>query len=176
MTSSSSYPDGVAVIGLGYSGLPTAAALCSRGIVVKGVDVNEATVAAVSKGEVPIFEPDLDEAIERAVADGLLSATTDVPEASAYLIAVPTPFVGDHQPDLTYVRAATESIAPKLRGGELVILESTSPPGTTRRRAPTCACRTTRARPTSSSPIAPSGCCLGGSWWRSMRTTGSLVA
>ncbi len=131
MTSSSSYPDGVAVIGLGYIGLPTAAALCSRGIVVKGVDVNEATVAAVSKGEVPIFEPDLDEAIERAVADGLLSATTDVPEASAYLIAVPTPFVGDHQPDLTYVRAATESIAPKLRGGELVILESTSPPGTT---------------------------------------------
>ncbi len=80
----------------------------------------------------PIVEPNLDVAIASAVAEGLLTATTQTPHASVYLIAVPTPFRGDHEPDLAYVRAATEAIAPQLRGGEVVILESTSPPGTTR--------------------------------------------
>ena len=79
----------------------------------------------------PIVEPNLDEAILEAVERGLLTATTEVPPASVYLIAVPTPFHGDHEPDLRHVRAATEAIAPQLRGGEVVILESTSPPGTT---------------------------------------------
>jgi len=121
----------LAILGLGYIGLPTAAALATRGVDVVGVDVNEATVKAVANGEVPFVEPDLSVAVSGAVAMGRLTATTETPEADAYIIAVPTPFQDDHQADLSYVRAATEQIAPRLRGGEIVILESTSPPGTT---------------------------------------------
>jgi UDP-N-acetyl-D-mannosaminuronic acid dehydrogenase len=121
----------LAILGLGYIGLPTAAALATRGVDVVGVDVNEATVKAVANGEVPFVEPDLSVAVSGAVAMGRLTATTETPEADAYIIAVPTPFQDDHQVDLRYIRAATEQIAPKLRGGEIVILESTSPPGTT---------------------------------------------
>jgi UDP-N-acetyl-D-mannosaminuronic acid dehydrogenase len=121
----------VSILGLGYIGLPTAAALATRGVDVVGVDVNEATVKAVANGEVPFVEPDLSAAVSGAVAMGRLTATTETPEADAYIIAVPTPFQDDHQADLSYVQAATEQIAPKLRGGEIVILESTSPPGTT---------------------------------------------
>jgi UDP-N-acetyl-D-mannosaminuronic acid dehydrogenase len=123
---------GVAVIGLGYIGLPTSAAIATQGVRVLGVDVNEATVNAINAGKVPIVEPDLDVAVAGAVARGLLTASVDVPEADAFLIAVPTPFQGDHRPDLSYVKAAAEAIAPRLIGGEVVILESTSPPGTTR--------------------------------------------
>lgn len=126
------FPRGIAVIGLGYIGLPTSAAIAAQGVRVLGVDVNPDTVAAINAGEVPIVEPDLDVAVAGAVARGLLTASVDVPEADAFLIAVPTPFQGDHQPDLTYVRQAAEAIAPRLKGGEVVILESTSPPGTTR--------------------------------------------
>jgi UDP-N-acetyl-D-mannosaminuronic acid dehydrogenase len=121
----------LAILGLGYIGLPTAASLATRGVDVVGVDVNEATVKAVANGEVPVVEPDLSAAVSGAVAMGRLTATTETPEADAYIIAVPTPFKDDHQVDLRYIRAATEQIAPKLRGGEIVILESTSPPGTT---------------------------------------------
>ncbi|TQM57319.1 UDP-N-acetyl-D-mannosamine dehydrogenase [Humibacillus xanthopallidus] len=127
------FDDGIAVIGLGYIGLPTCAALTGRGLRVIGVDVNARTVAEINAGRVPIVEPNLDEAILEAVERGMLTATTEVPHASVYLIAVPTPFRGDHEPDLRHVRAATEAIAPRLRGGEVVILESTSPPGTTER-------------------------------------------
>lgn len=121
----------LAILGLGYIGLPTAAALATRGVEVVGVDVNEATVKAVANGEVPFVEPDLSVAVSGAVAMGRLTATTETPEADAYIIAVPTPFQADHQADLSYVHAAAEQIAPRLRGGEVVILESTSPPGTT---------------------------------------------
>lgn len=125
------FDDGIAVIGLGYIGLPTCAALTKQGLRVTGVDVNERTVSEINAGRVPIVEPNLDVAIATAVADGLLTATTTMPHASVYLVAVPTPFTGDHEPDLRHVRSATEAIAPMLRGGEVVILESTSPPGTT---------------------------------------------
>ena len=125
------FDDGIAVIGLGYIGLPTCAALTRQGIPVVGVDVNARTVEEINAGRVPIVEPNLDVAIASAVAEGLLTATTRTPHASVYLIAVPTPFRGDHEPDLAHVRAATEAIAPQLRGGEVVILESTSPPGKT---------------------------------------------
>jgi UDP-N-acetyl-D-mannosaminuronic acid dehydrogenase len=125
------FANGIVVIGLGYIGLPTSAALATRGVRVKGVDVNEHFVREINAGRVPIVEPDLDIAVEAAVARGNLTASTEVPEADAYLIAVPTPFKDDHQPDLSYIMAATDSIAPKLRGGEVVILESTSPPNTT---------------------------------------------
>jgi UDP-N-acetyl-D-mannosaminuronic acid dehydrogenase len=121
----------VAVVGLGYIGLPTAACLATRGVDVVGVDVNEATIKSVANGEVPFVEPDLSAAVSGAVAMGRLTATQEMPEADAYIIAVPTPFEENHRADLHYVRAATEAIAPKLRGGEVVILESTSPPGTT---------------------------------------------
>ncbi len=125
------FDDGIAVIGLGYIGLPTCAALTGKGLRVIGVDVDPRTVAEINAGRVPIVEPNLDEAILEAVDRGLLTATTEMPLASVYLIAVPTPFQGDHEPDLRHVRAATEALAPRLRGGEVVILESTSPPGTT---------------------------------------------
>jgi UDP-N-acetyl-D-mannosaminuronic acid dehydrogenase len=121
----------VAILGLGYIGLPTAAALATRGVEVVGVDVNAATVESVSKGEVPFVEPDLAAAVSGAVAMGRLTATTEVPHADAYIIAVPTPFNDDHTADLRYVRSAVEAVAPHLEGGEVVILESTSPPGTT---------------------------------------------
>jgi UDP-N-acetyl-D-mannosaminuronic acid dehydrogenase len=121
----------VAIIGLGYIGLPTAVALATRGIEVIGVDINENTVKAVSEGHVPFVEPDLAIAVSGAVSIGRLTATTEVPEADAFIIAVPTPFQDDHTADLSYIEAAVAQVAPKLRGGELVVLESTSPPGTT---------------------------------------------
>ncbi|MBK8437665.1 MAG: UDP-N-acetyl-D-mannosamine dehydrogenase [Austwickia sp.] len=121
----------VCVLGLGYIGLPTAAVLATRGIHVVGVDVNPQIVAAVNRGEVPFVEPDLAVTVAGAVNMGRLSATSEVPESDAYIIAVPTPFAQGHRADLSYVRAATENIAPQLRGGETIILESTSPPGTT---------------------------------------------
>ncbi|HEV7565885.1 MAG TPA: UDP-N-acetyl-D-mannosamine dehydrogenase [Microbacteriaceae bacterium] len=121
----------VAIIGLGYIGLPTAVALATRGIEVIGVDINENTVKAVSEGHVPFVEPDLAIAVSGAVSVGRLTATTEVPEADAFIIAVPTPFQDDHTADLSYIEAAVAQVAPKLRGGELVVLESTSPPGTT---------------------------------------------
>lgn len=123
---------GVAVIGLGYIGLPTAAALATHGVRVIGVDIEPETVKAVADGNVPFVEPDLSVAVSGAVAMGRLTATTEMPEADCYIIAVPTPFGATQQADLGYIRSATEEIAPQLRGGELVILESTSPPGTTR--------------------------------------------
>ncbi len=121
----------VAILGLGYIGLPTAAVLATRGIDVVGVDVNEATVKAVANGEVPFVEPDLSVAVSGAVAQGTLTATTETPRADAFIIAVPTPFMDDHQADLHFVRSAAEQIAPVLERGNLVVLESTSPPGTT---------------------------------------------
>jgi len=121
----------VAVVGLGYIGLPTAVALATRGIAVTGVDVNESTVDAVLHGQVPFVEPDLAIAVKGAVGVGRLTATTQVPAADVYIVAVPTPFQADHTADLTYVDDAVTAIAPHLRHGSLLILESTSPPGTT---------------------------------------------
>jgi UDP-N-acetyl-D-mannosaminuronic acid dehydrogenase len=121
----------LAIVGLGYIGLPTAVVLATRGVEVIGVDINPKTVAAISRGEVPFVEPDLAVAVSGAVAMGRLKATTEMPEADAFIIAVPTPFNPDRSADLSYVKAATEQIAPHLRPGNIVVLESTSPPGTT---------------------------------------------
>ena len=121
----------LAVIGMGYIGLPTAVALATRGIDVVGVDVNPSVVDAIENGHVPLIEPDLAVGVSGAVAMGHLKATTDTPEADGYIIAVPTPFNADHTADLSYVRSAVEQIAPKLHGGEVIVVESTSPPGTT---------------------------------------------
>ena len=102
----------VAVVGLGYIGLPTAAALATRGVHVIGVDVNEDTVDAIGHGEVPFVEPDLAVAVRGAVSMGALTTSTKTPEADAYIIAVPTPFRDDRSADLSYIRSAIESIAP----------------------------------------------------------------
>ena len=120
----------VAVIGLGYIGLPTAVALATRGIDVVGVDINPTTVEAVSRGQLPFVEPDLAVGVSGAVSIGRLTATMETPEADAYIIAVPTPFNDDHTADVSYIEKAVAQIAPRLRGGEIIILESTSPPGT----------------------------------------------
>lgn len=127
-------PD-VAVIGLGYIGLPTAALLAHRGSTVLGVDINQATVDAVNRGEVPFVEPDLAGYVASSVRSGTLRATTSAASAKAYILAVPTPVLPDHSADLSYVEDAARAIAPHLDDGALVILESTSPPGTTRRVA-----------------------------------------
>ncbi len=124
--------ENVVVVGLGYIGLPTAAILASNGIRVVGVDVNENTVAAVNRGEVPFVEPDLAAYVAGAVGQSKLHAVTQAPVAEAYIVAVPTPFNPDKTADLRYIEAAARGIAPLLAGGELIILESTSPPGTTK--------------------------------------------
>jgi len=121
----------VSVIGLGYIGLPTAAMLASRKLRVIGVDVNQHAVDTINQGKIHIIEPDLDLLVNAAVTGGYLSAQTKTAPADAFMIAVPTPFFDDLSPDLSYVEAAAKSIAPVLNKGNLVVLESTSPVGTT---------------------------------------------
>lgn len=121
----------VCVVGLGYIGLPTAAILASHGHDVIGVDVNPRHVDEINEGRVPFVEPDLETVVAGAVAQGRLRAQAAMPQADAYIVAVPTPFTETYDVDPKYIKAAAEAIAPQLRGGELVILESTSPPGLT---------------------------------------------
>ncbi|MDT3253264.1 UDP-N-acetyl-D-mannosamine dehydrogenase [Serratia sp. root2] len=125
----------ISVIGLGYIGLPTAAAFASRKKKVVGVDVNQHAVDTINRGAIHIVEPDLDKVVKEAVDGGYLQAVTKPLAADAFLIAVPTPFKGDHEPDLAYVEAAAKSLAPVLKKGDLVILESTSPVGATEQMA-----------------------------------------
>ena len=130
----------ISVIGLGYIGLPTAAVFASRKKHVIGVDVNQKAVDTINRGEIHIVEPDLDMVVHAAVTEGYLRATTIAEPADAFLIAVPTPFLssagqGDHQPDLSYIESASKAIAPVLKKGDLVILESTSPVGATEQMA-----------------------------------------
>ena len=141
----------ISIIGLGYIGLPTAAMFASRKLQVVGVDVNQAAVDTINRGEIHIVEPDLDMVVHAAVLQGYLRATTKPEPADAFLIAVPTPFKGDnHEPDLKYIEAACKSIAPVLRSGNLVVLESTSPVGATEKMAEWLA----KARPDLSFPQA----------------------
>lgn len=119
------------VVGLGYIGLPTAAALAVRGIQVVGVDVSQDVVDSVADGRVPFAEPDLAAAVGGAVSAGKLTASREPKSCDAYIIAVPTPFLPDRTADLSFVHAAARAVAPHLRAGQLVVLESTSPPGTT---------------------------------------------
>ena len=129
----------VSIIGLGYIGLPTAAVFASRKVKVIGVDVNPHAVDTINRGEIHIVEPDLDMVVHAAVKEGYLRATTRPEPADAFLIAVPTPFkdgpTGPHHPDMDYIEAASKSIAPVLKKGDLIILESTSPVGATEQMA-----------------------------------------
>lgn len=122
----------VVMMGLGYIGLPTAALIASRGIQVHGVDINPNVVETINKGKIHIVEPDLDGLVHHSVNKGLFTADTKPVEADVFLIAVPTPFKGEnHEPDVSYVESAVDAIIPLLDEGNLVILESTSPVGTT---------------------------------------------
>lgn len=122
----------ISVIGLGYIGLPTAAMFASRKIEVVGVDIDQRAVNTINRGEIHIVEPGLELVVRSAVTEGYLRATTKPEPAEAFLIAVPTPFKGDnHDPDLSFIEAACRALAPVLEGGNLVILESTSPVGAT---------------------------------------------
>ncbi|KIC01414.1 UDP-N-acetyl-D-mannosaminuronic acid dehydrogenase [Flavobacterium sp. JRM] len=121
----------VVMIGLGYIGLPTAALIASKKIPVLGVDINQTVVDTINIGKIHIVEPELDVAVENAVKAGFLKAATTPVEASTYLIVVPTPFKGRNEPDISFVQAATKSIIPILKKGDLYIIESTSPIGTT---------------------------------------------
>jgi UDP-N-acetyl-D-mannosaminuronic acid dehydrogenase len=131
---SDSKPD-VCVVGLGYIGLPTAAVIARAGCKVLGLDVSQRVVDTINRGEIHIEEVDLDGLVQGVVARGLLSASITVAPADVFVIAVPTPFgkdeSGEHVPDISYVLAAGRTIAPVLKAGDVVILESTSPVGTT---------------------------------------------
>lgn len=128
----------ICVMGLGYIGLPTASLLATKGFKVTGVDVSPKVVDTINKGEIHIVEPDLDILVKSAVHSGNLSASLEPVEADVFIIAVPTPFkdggpdhISGKKPDLSYIEAATKKIAPYVKPGNLVILESTSPVGTT---------------------------------------------
>jgi UDP-N-acetyl-D-mannosaminuronic acid dehydrogenase len=121
----------IGVIGLGYIGLPTSAVFADNGLDVLGVDINPAAVESINRGEPHIVEPELDVLLRKVVQAGKLRASLTPEPADAFIIAVPTPFRDGHEPDVSYIEAAARSIAPVLAKGNLVILESTSPIGTT---------------------------------------------
>ena len=123
----------IVVMGLGYIGLPTASLLATKGHQVLGVDVNPTAVETINKGQIHILEPGLDILVKSAVLSGNLRAALQPTEADVFILAVPTPFKEDHKPDISCIETATHTIAPYVREGNLIVLESTSPVGTTER-------------------------------------------
>lgn len=121
----------VVTIGLGYIGLPTSALIAQNKIKVLGVDINASVVETINQGKIHIVEPGLDTAVSEAVNQGYFKASLSAEIANVYLIVVPTPFKGDHEPDISFVQSATEKILPLLKADDLYIIESTSPVGTT---------------------------------------------
>ncbi len=121
----------VIMIGLGYIGLPTAALIAKNRTPVHGVDINPGVVDTINSGKIHIVEPELDQIVEDAVKEGYLKAATTPVEGNVYLIVVPTPFKGKNEPDISFVEAGTQAIIPLLKEGDLYIIESTSPIGTT---------------------------------------------
>ena len=118
-------------MGLGYIGLPTAIIAAKNGIKIIGVDINPLVVEKTNKGELHIIEPGMEELLKEVVSNGQLIASTTPEMADAYFMVVPTPFKGDHQPDISYVESATRAVLPLLKEGDLYVIESTSPVGTT---------------------------------------------
>jgi len=121
----------VVMLGLGYIGLPTAALIAKNEVYVHGVDINSEIVETINQGKIHIVEPELDVAVAEAVKKGFLKASISPVEAETYLVVVPTPFKGNNEPDISYVEAATKTVLPLLKKGDLYIIESTSPIGTT---------------------------------------------
>lgn len=123
-------------MGLGYIGLPTATVAASKGLDIVGVDINEKVVNTINQGKIHIIEPGLQHLVQEVVSAGNLRASLKPEEADVFLIVVPTPFKGgNHEPDITYVKAATQAVIPFLKKGDLFIIESTSPVGTTEKMA-----------------------------------------
>ncbi|MDD4033281.1 MAG: UDP-N-acetyl-D-mannosamine dehydrogenase [Bacteroidales bacterium] len=118
-------------MGLGYIGLPSAAIAASKGVEVIGVDVNQEVVDTINAGKIHIVEPELDKVVKEVVENGRLKAKTTPEPADVFLIVVPTPFRQNHRPDISYVESATRAVIPYLKAGDLYIIESTSPVGTT---------------------------------------------
>lgn len=118
-------------MGLGYIGLPTAIIAAKHGVNVLGVDINSGVVEMTNQGKLHIIEPGMEEYLQEVVNAGLLKASTTPEISDAYFMVVPTPFKGNHEPDISYVEAATRSVLPNLKEGDLYVIESTSPVGTT---------------------------------------------
>ncbi len=118
-------------MGLGYIGLPTAIIAAKHGVEVVGVDINEKVVEVTNQGKLHIIEPGMEEMLQEVIAAGKFKAYTKPQESDAYFMVVPTPFKGDHEPDVSYVEAATRAVLPLLKEGDLYVIESTSPIGTT---------------------------------------------
>ena len=127
--------DSLSFVGLGYIGLPTAVVLAQSGVNVIGIDISADRVNQINSGSSPIVEPGLEEALQATLGSGQFKAQVEMPETDAYIVAVPTPFADGYKVDTSYIFAAADAIAPKLNDGALVVLESTSPPGTTRQMA-----------------------------------------
>lgn len=122
-------------MGLGYIGLPTAIIAANNGIQIVGVDVNPKVVEMTNRGHLHIIEPGMETLLKKVVSDGMLKATITPEISDAYFIVVPTPFKGNHEPDISYVESATRAIVPYLKEGDLYVIESTSPVGTTDKMA-----------------------------------------
>lgn len=118
-------------MGLGYIGLPTAIIAAKHGVEIVGVDINPKVVEMTNKGLLHIIEPGMEEMLQEVVKSGALHASTTPEVSDAYFMVVPTPFKGDHEPDVSYVEAATRAVLPLLKEGDLYVIESTSPVGTT---------------------------------------------
>lgn len=125
----------VVIIGLGYIGLPTAALIAGTGINVLGIDINEKITDTINAGKIHIVEPELESIVKKAIDSGNLIAATTPSVGSVYVIVVPTPFKGRNEPDISFVEAGTKAVAPLLKAGDLFIIESTSPVGTTEKMA-----------------------------------------
>ncbi len=125
----------VCVMGLGYIGLPTAAIAAQHGLQVYGVDLNPAVVDTINKGKIHIIEQGLEAVVKKGVSDGYFKAALTPTEADIYLIVVPTPFKDNHEPDISFVKAATQTVLPFLKAGDTYLIESTSPVGTTDKMA-----------------------------------------
>ncbi len=121
----------VSTLGLGYIGLPTSALVAAGGVRVSGMDVNKKVVETINQGEIHIVEPELKSYVAETVKKGFLKAYDTVQPADVYLVVVPTPFKGNHEPDISFVEAATRNVIPLLKEDDLFIIESTSPVGTT---------------------------------------------
>ena len=118
-------------MGLGYIGLPTAIIAAKHGVQVTGVDINPKVVELTNQGKLHIIEPGMEEMLQEVVKNGTLHASTKPETSDAYFMVVPTPFKGNHEPDISYVEAATRAVLPFLKEGDLYVIESTSPVGTT---------------------------------------------
>lgn len=147
-------------MGLGYIGLPTAIIAAKHGIQIIGVDINPKVVEMTNAGHLHIIEPGMEEMLQEVVKEGKLHASVTPEVSDAYFMVVPTPFKGNHEPDVSYVEAATRAVLPLLKEGDLYVIESTSPVGTTEAMAKSSSRSDPNLREKSILHTAPSESCL----------------